>query len=242
MRLDSYLVSKAIFASRTKARQSILKNEIFIDGKLYNKPSFNITENKEYNIERKFCEDFVSLGGFKLSKAIKDFNFNVDNFICADIGASTGGFTDCLLQNNAKKVYSIDLNSELLCDKLKKNNKVVPIIKNAKFLKKEDFNENLDLITADLSFISEKIILPIISSLLENETYAIILIKPQFELDKKIKVKNGILKDNKLIKTCCDSVIECAKQNSLELIDLTDAPLYKDKNHEFLALFKKFTV
>lgn len=239
MRLDVFLVEKNIFETRTKAQQSIIKDEIYIDGKLINKPSFNIDENTEHNIERKFTQDFVSLGGFKLAKALKDFQFNVKDFICCDIGASTGGFTDCLLKNGAKKVFAVDLNEGLLSNKLKQDCRVVSIIKNAKLLNVDDFNNKIDIITADLSFISATMILPVISNLLEKENYAIVLIKPQFEMDKRIKFKNGIIRDNKLLKESCNKVINCAMENNFEVLAITDAPIYKDKNHEFLLLLKK---
>ena len=154
MRLDNYLTEKGYFDSRTKAKQSIERGEIFINSKLINKASYEINEDLEYKIER-ICEDsFVSLGGFKLKKAITDFNFDCNNLIVADIGASTGGFTDCLLKNGAKKVYAIDLNDELLHKSLKEDNRVVSIIKNAKDLTLKDFDDKIDLIVADLSFIS----------------------------------------------------------------------------------------
>ena len=153
MRLDNYLVEKGIFDSRTKAKQAIERGEIFVDSKKILKSSFEIKE-QEVDVKHVYESKFVSLGGYKLEKALKDFNFNVTDLVVADIGASTGGFTDCLLQNGAKKVYAIDLNDTLLHQKLKESDSVIPIIKNAKDLVLDDFSDHLDLIVADLSFIS----------------------------------------------------------------------------------------
>ena len=123
MRLDNFLVEKSYFLSRTKAQQAIKRKEIFINGRLAEKSSIDIDDKSETNIEWRRLKNFVSLGGFKLDKALTDFCFSVENFAVADVGSSTGGFTDCLLQNGAKKVFAVDLNSELLHTTLKRNNK-----------------------------------------------------------------------------------------------------------------------
>ena len=143
MRLDAYLLETKYFDSRTKAKQAIERGEIYLDGKKIDKSSFDVSLDIEHKIEWKREEDFVSLGGYKLSKALKDFDFCVKDFIVADIGASTGGFTDCLIKNGAKKVFAIDLNDGLLHEKLRGDLRVVPLIKNAKNLSKEDFNLTL---------------------------------------------------------------------------------------------------
>ena len=184
MRLDTYLVENNFFESRTKARQAIEKGIVKVSNKYIFKPSYNVSNVDTISVDK--CDGFVSLGGYKLDKAIKDFNFDVNNLIVADIGASTGGFTVCVLQRGAKKVYAIDLNDELLDNKLKNCKNVVSIIKNAKDLSLKDFKDKLDLIVADLSFISESLIIPVLSNLLEENKYAIILIKPQFENDINI--------------------------------------------------------
>ncbi len=239
MRLDNYLVEKQYFDSRTKAKQSIERGEIFIDGKAIKKASFEIKLNVCCKVER-ICDDsFVSLGGFKLKKALDDFNFNVKDLNCVDIGASTGGFTDCLLQNGANKVYAVDLNDELLHYSLKNNEKVVPIIKNVKDLARKDFLDKLDLVVADLSFISITQVLPIISDIIDNKKALIILIKPQFETGEKIKFKNGIVRDKKMQLQACYNAIDCAIKYSLFPASFTVAPKNEDKNLEFLMLFVK---
>lgn len=239
MRLDNYLVKLNIFDSRTKAKQAIERGEIFLNGKVNLKSSTEIDENKYYFVER-VCEDsFVSLGGFKLKKALVDFSMSVQDKICVDIGASTGGFTDCLLKNGAKKVYAVDVNDSLLHPSLKDNERVYPIIKNVKNLTKNDFNDKIDLVVADLSFISITQAIPIISGLLDDFNEFVALIKPQFEAGEKIRFKNGIIRDKKIQISACINTYNCALSNFLTPVNFTTAPLSKDKNIEFLMKFVK---
>lgn len=238
MRLDEFLYTNNYFDSRTKANQAIKRGEVYVNGKLTDKPSFLILDNQN-NIEIKREVSFVSLGGYKMHKALSDFSVNVHDLICLDVGASTGGFTDCLLQNGASKVYTVDLNNDLLHSKLKLDTKVVSIVKNAKFLTQNDFIDTLDLLTADLSFISETVVLPIFYNLLEVGKKAIILIKPQFEQDKKIKAKNGILKEMSHLINACRKVYDYSIDCGFCVKGLTVAPLVKKKNVEFLILLEK---
>lgn len=239
MRLDNLLVKKNLFDSRTKAKQAIEHGEIYINDKQILKASFDFSEEDHLSIKRVCEEAFVSLGGFKLSKALKDFSFNVNGLICADLGASTGGFTDCLLKNGANKIYAIDLNDDLLHPTLKENNKVVPLIKNVRELIKHDFLEKLDLIVADLSFISLSQVFSVISSIIEDNSFVITLIKPQFETGEKRRFKNGIIKDKKIHIDTLKKVYACAIEYNLSPQKLTIAPLNKEKNVEFLMLFRK---
>ncbi len=237
MRLDTFLVEQKILDSRTKAKQAIERGEIFINDKPCNKPAFNVCELDK--IEYVYSEKFVSLGGYKLNKALKDFSLDVSDFICVDIGASTGGFTDCLLKRKAKKVFAVDLNDELLHRTLKENPNVVSVIKNVKYLTQNDFNAKIDLIVADLSFISISIALPIISSLIEDGKEAIILIKPQFEVGTKTKFKNGVIRDKKIHIDACRKVYDCAIKHNLTPTAFTIAPIVDGKNVEFLLRLTK---
>lgn len=238
MRLDEFLFVNKYFDSRTKAKQAIERKEVFVNEKLIDKPSFNITN---INAQIKIVSEvsFVSLGGYKLNHALKLFDLSVNNLICADVGSSTGGFTNCLLNNGAKKVYSIDLNDTLLHHTLKENDKVIQIIKNARYLMPEDFSEELDFISADLSFISETLVLPVFVNLLKENGKAIILIKPQFEIGVKRKNKNGIVKDNKERLLCIKNVYDCAISCGFYPLSLCAAPINKDKNVEYLMLLSK---
>lgn len=239
MRLDNFLVEKGYFDSRTKAKQSIERGEIFINDKVIMRPAFIIDESINSKIER-ICEDsFVSLGGFKLKKALLDFNLDLSNMVAADIGASTGGFTDCLLKNGVRKVYSIDLNDQLLHSSLKVDSRVNPIIKNAKDLTPSDFNDDLDIIVADLSFISVTCVIEVFSKLLSDNKMLLILLKPQFETGGKRKFKNGIIRDKKIHHKAINSAVLCANSFGFSLNAFTTAPMHEDKNLEFLLLFVK---
>lgn len=240
MRVDLFLSEKGYFDSRNKAKEAINRGEVYINGKLITKVSLDLNENLEVKVEIKAKKSFVSLGGYKIDKALLDFSLDVNGFTAVDVGASTGGFTDCLLQNGAKKVFSVDLNDTLLHEKLKKDDRVVPIIKNAKFLEKSDFScIDIDLITADLSFISETIVMPIFASLLESGKKLLVLIKPQFETDGKIKFKNGIIRDKKYQFSAIEKVYKAGLDNQLIPYKITTAPKNYDKNLEFLMLFIK---
>jgi 23S rRNA (cytidine1920-2'-O)/16S rRNA (cytidine1409-2'-O)-methyltransferase len=238
MRLDLFLEKNNFFDSRTKAKQAIERGEILVNGRVIDKSSYQINDDK-VNIQYVYNSKYVSLGGYKLEKALNDFEYNPKDLIAVDIGASTGGFTDCLLKNGVKKVYAVDLNDDLLHKSLKENDKVIEVIKNAKFINVEDFNEPIDLVVADLSFISSTIILPIISNIIDDEKDVILLIKPQFENDEKIKFKNGIIRDKKYQKQACLKVLDCAKSNNLTPIKFTTAPINRDKNVEYLILLRK---
>ncbi len=239
MRLDVYLNKNGYLSTRTKSVQAIERGEVYVNGQKVIKPSFIIKEDSCPLIEIKAEISFVSLGGYKLEKALADFNYNANNLVVADVGASTGGFTDCILKRGAKKVYAIDLNDDLLDKSLKNNSKVFPIIKNVKELCIKDFDEDLDLIVADLSFISSTIYMPIISNLINDEKDIILLIKPQFEIGEKKNFKNGIIKDKKLHKLVCQNVYNLATKHNLFPQNLTNAPINENKNTEYLILLKK---
>ena len=238
MRFDEYLTVNRYFESRNKAKNAIEKGVVFINGEKILKPSKEIADGENPTISIEETETFVSVGGHKLSKALKDFNFSVCDLVVADIGASTGGFTDCLIQNGAQKVYAVDLNDELLHPSLKNNGKVVRIIKNARLLNREDLPD-ISLITADLSFISAKQVLPVFYNLLPEKGKVILLIKPQFEMGRKCVFKNGIIKDDKARKDAVRAVYDVALETGFSAVNMTTAPIDKNKNLEFLILLSK---
>ena len=237
MRIDNFLVINKYFDSRTKAQQAISRGEVFVNGTKVAKPSFSVLDDCQIIIKSPLA--FVSLGGYKMHKALTTFNFDVKDMVVADVGASTGGFSDCLLQNGAKKIYAIDINDQLLHDKIRNNERVYPIIKNARDLTGSDFDEKIDLIVADLSFISATYVLPAFSNILDNDKHLILLIKPQFETGIKKHSKNGIIRDEKLRKSACDNVINCADKNGFIPLKITTAPNAEDKNVEYLLLLQK---
>lgn len=239
MRLDAFLCYKGYFFSRTKSKQAIESERVYIDGILRNKPSFEVNEESEKVVEIKQETEFVSLGGYKLDKALSDFSFSVKGLIAADLGASTGGFTDCLLQRGAKRVYAVDLNDSLLDERLKNDERVIGIVKNVRHLVRSDFPERVDVITADLSFISLTKVLSIMSDIIDENTYIIALIKPQFETETRMKFKNGIIRDESVKTAALKKVYDFAVNVGLSPLKITNAPLVKDKNEEFLILLKK---
>ncbi len=239
MRLDVYLVEKEFFCSRTKARQAIERGEVFFNGNQIMKPALDIDEWATHLVEIRAKSAYVSLGGFKLEKALNDFGFDVNGLIVADVGASTGGFTDCVLQNGVKKVYAVDVSEGLLHSKLSSDDRVVSLIKNARALEKSDFDFPLDLIVADLSFISITYVLKVFSKLLKDGKHAIILIKPQFETGERKRFKNGIVRDGKIHKDVCDRIFQECQKNDLTPIKYTRAPEVDGKNLEFLVLLEK---
>lgn len=237
MRLDNYLTEKGYFDSRTKAKQAIERGEIFINEKPVIKASLEVFGDEK--IERIFKTEYVSLGGFKLEKALSDFSFSVENMVVADVGASTGGFTDCLLKHGAKKVFSIDLRNDLLHHKLIEDDRVVSIIKNAKDLCRSDFTDKLDLLVADLSFISLTQVIDVFYQLVDDNVSLILLIKPQFETGKRQRFKNGIIRDKKIHKIICKNIYHQAVEKRLYPQKITTAPIHEEKNVEFLILLTK---
>jgi len=182
MRLDQFLVSKNFVESREKAKRLIKEGKIKINDKICLKPSYQV--KPEDKIEIKENLKFVSRGGEKLLFALKEFNISPLNKICLDIGASTGGFVDCLIKNGAKKVYAIDIGTNQLHPCLRNNRRVISLEKTD--IRKFEANKKFDLITVDLSFISLKLFLKKIKNLLSQKGDLILLFKPQFEVGKNI--------------------------------------------------------
>lgn len=225
------------YGSRTKAAAAISQGLVLINGKKVS-PSYEYKNGDNLQIITA-KENFVSLGGFKLKKALDDFGFSVKDKIFADIGASTGGFTDCLLQNGAKKVYCIDvgesqLDKSLICDKT-----VIIDNYNARYLEKSLFFEPLDGVVIDVSFISLTYILRAVSEVLDDAKYVLALIKPQFECESRSVGKNGIVKGSATHKRIINKIIDFASECGLAAVNLTEAPVVKGKNVEYLILLKK---
>ncbi len=238
MRIDSFLFEKGYFTSRNKSAEACRRGEVYLDGKLIKKPSYEVVGTENVEIKQKVS--YVSLGGYKLEKAIYDFCFDVKDKIFADIGASTGGFTHCLLQNGAKKVYAVDVGENLLDKSLRMCNRVVVMDNtNARFLTKESFKDRLDGIVVDCSFISLKILLPMLYSLIDDNASIIALIKPQFECGKNALGKSGILFREKDQLSVVLSIIEFCKGLHLKVRNLTYSPLNVKKNIEYLVLIEK---
>lgn len=225
-RLDKYLTDLGYFETKSKAAAAILAGHVKINDEYITKAGFQINPTKEYEIVVKSMP-FVSRGGFKLKKALDTFPVKIKGRICLDAGASTGGFTDCLLQNGAKFVYAADVGYGQLDWKIRSDERVKTIertnLKNCAF--EEIYSENepiADLLVSDLSFISLTKVLPNLKNLLSPDFHEmILLIKPQFEAGKEKVEKGGVVRDKKVHQEVIENVINCAKELNYSINDLT---------------------
>lgn len=239
MRADAYLAKTGRYPSRNKAAEAIAREEVFADGKVVKKPSQEISEGAEITISET-AENFASNGGFKLQKAFKDFSLDVHGLSCVDVGASNGGFTDCLLRNGARKVFAVDVGENQFSKELAANAKVVVIDNfNARDLSVETLGEKVDFATCDVSFISLTYVLKPIYDVLTDGGSAIALIKPQFECGKKQLNKNGVVTDEKARKGAVDKISDYAKAVGFSVLGVTNAPIKRDKNVEYLIYLRK---
>lgn len=225
-RLDKYLTDLGYFETKSKASSAILAGHVKINDEYITKSGFQINPAKEYDIVVKTMP-YVSRGGFKLKKALDAFNFSPKDRICFDAGASTGGFTDCLLQNGAKFVYAVDVGYGQLDWKIRSDERVKTIERtNLKICQIDEIyspDEPIaDLLVSDLSFISLTKVLPNLKTLLKPEFHEMIcLIKPQFEAGKEKVEKGGVVRDKKVHEEVIQNVIECAKDLNYKINGLT---------------------
>lgn len=237
MRLDSLLAIKENI-SRTKAKQLIEDGRVSVNGKVETKAALDVKESDDVILSENF--KFVSLGGDKLEKALYDFNFSVDNMVCIDVGASNGGFTDCLLKRNAAKVYAIDVGECCLEKSVLADNRVVVMDKtNARELNPNMFDTIIDFCCVDCSFISLKLLFQPIYNVLKQGGVCMALIKPQFECGRKALSKNGIVLKEKDRKYAIEDLSDFAKQIGFRVDGVTTAPIKKDKNIEYVIMLTK---
>ncbi len=240
IRIDKLLLEKNIVSSREKAQELINSKFVMIDQKLILKSSTIVNDDCNIKIIKK--NDFVSRAGYKLEKALNKFNVNVTNLICLDIGSSTGGFTDCLLQNNAKLVYAVDVGTNQLAWSLRQNDKVISMEKtNFRYCKKQDFSKEIEFACCDVSFISIGKIVPALSDILLNGKYAIFLIKPQFEADKSQVKKGKINSKTQHIEIIKNIITNVFIKNYFNPIQIDFSPILGNKkgNIEYIILTKK---
>jgi len=236
-RLDVLLVEKGYFESRAKAQAVIMAGDVFVDGQKADKAgaSFDVESNIE--VRGSVCP-YVSRGGLKLEKALRDFGVDPTGYVCSDSGASTGGFTDCLLQQGAKKVFAIDVGYGQLAWKIRNDPRVVTMERtNIRYVTPEDLGEALDLSVVDVSFISLKIVLPAIKNLLRQDCGQVLcLIKPQFEAGKDKIGKKGVVRDPAVHVEVLEAFVELAKSLSFTIRNLTFSPVKgPEGNIEFLG-------
>lgn len=240
-RVDELLVDRGFFKTREKAKKAIISGIVKIEGIENVKPGMKV--DPKINIvvkDKKKTFPYVSRGGLKLEKAILKFNIPVKDRVALDIGASTGGFTDCLIQFGARCVYAVDVGYGQIDWELRNNPKVVVIERtNARYLSRAIIDINIDIVTIDVSFISVSKILPSLPSFLNKGFDIIVLIKPQFEAGKK-EVRKGVIRDPDIHRKVINSVVEYAVQLEFHIHGLTFSPIKGPKgNIEFLAWFRE---
>lgn len=238
MRLDEYIHKENYTESRAKAQDIILAGCVFVNGVKLTSKAYKIKNNDIIEIVKN--RKYVSRAGDKLEKAFNEFNISVENKICLDIGASTGGFTDCLLYYGAKKVYALDVGHNQLVYKLRNDRRVVSIEDfNAKYIKREMFNDEIpSVIVSDVSFISISKIAPIIFKELNDLEFWVTLIKPQFEAEKGDVSKGGIIRDDLIREKILNDTINRIIEIGFKEINRTVSPIKGAKgNIEYLAHF-----
>ncbi len=235
-RLDVYLTEHGLAETRSKAQALIMAGLVYVDGQKADKPGFSVSPEQNVELRGAACP-YVSRGGLKLEKALRDFGVDVHGFVCSDSGASTGGFTDCLLQQGARKVFAIDVGYGQLAWKIRNDPRVVSMERtNVRNLRPEDLGEPLDLSVIDVSFISLKLVLPVIFSLLKPEGQALCLIKPQFEAGKEKVGKKGVVRDPAVHREVLERFLETAKELGFQVKNLTFSPVKgPEGNIEFLG-------
>ena len=237
MRLDVYLVEKGLFSTRNKAQTAIKDNAISINGKVVSKPNYDVLDTDEVVILKE-ANPYVSRGGFKLEKAIKEFNLDFNGKTVLDIGSSTGGFTDCSLKHGAKLVYSVDVGTDQL-DKSLLNRDDVVVYEQTNILEVYELPHHIDFIVMDVSFVSIEVILPAVDRFLDDSNGFVCLIKPQFEVGK-VHLKNGIVKDRNTHIRVIENVRDVLKQYNMGILKLIPSPILGGSgNKEFLAYIKR---
>jgi 23S rRNA (cytidine1920-2'-O)/16S rRNA (cytidine1409-2'-O)-methyltransferase len=242
MRLDIYLVQKELFISREQAKYNILQGNVMVNGKVTQKPAYDIGENDSVFIREENLNPYVSKGGLKLHKALEVFGIDCRDWEVIDIGASTGGFTDCVLQHGAKVVYAVDVGTNQLSPALLENPKVVSIENKHIFdLTLGDVDGRVfNLIVTDLSFISLTKVLAYFPKFLRAEGIVVALIKPQFEVGKEFVGKGGIVRNRKAHVNAIKRIVETAKGNGLYMTKIAASPFVDfQRNIEYLALFEQ---
>lgn len=239
LRLDQLLYKKGITDSRQKARALILEGKVIVNGQKIEKPGTLVDETAEITL----CGEtlpYVSRGGLKLEAVLKEFSIDVKNKVAMDIGAGTGGFTDCLLQHGAKKIYAVDVGYGQLAWKLRTDPRVIPIERtNIRYMPKEKIPEEIDIATVDVSFISLKLVIPKVLEFLKPRGEIIALIKPQFEVGKGEVDRGGVIKDPEKRKKVVQEIRSFFESLDLKVIGIIQSPIPGQKgNIEYLIYAK----
>ena len=239
-RLDILLVEKGICESREKAKTNIMAGLIFVDGQRVDKAGEKVKVDADIVFKGEKLK-YVSRGGLKLEKAMKTFGIDLTDKVCMDIGASTGGFTDCMLQNNASKVFAVDVGYGQFAWKLRTDERVVCMEKtNIRYVTPEDIGVALDFASIDVSFISLRTIMPAVKALLGDKGEVVALIKPQFEAGRDKVGKKGVVRDKEVHLEVIDRIINFLIENELNVLGLSYSPIKgPEGNREYLVYFTK---
>ncbi|MBQ7481740.1 MAG: TlyA family RNA methyltransferase [Lachnospiraceae bacterium] len=242
-RLDVILVNKGYASSRDKAKAIIMSGNVFVKGQREDKAGAVFEEEGIGLLVKGNPLRYVSRGGLKLEKALKEFPITLDGMTCMDIGASTGGFTDCMLQNGAAKVYAVDVGHGQLDWKLRNDERVVCMEKtNFRYMQPEDIEDRLDFISCDVSFISLTLILPPAYELLKDGAYMVCLIKPQFEAGREKVGKKGVVRDREVHEEVVRKIVYFSREKGFKTCGLTFSPIRgPEGNIEYLLYLKKGT-
>ena len=239
-RLDILLVEKGICESREKAKTNIMAGLIFVDGQRVDKAGEKVKVDSDIVFKGEKLK-YVSRGGLKLEKAMNTFGIDLTDKVCMDIGASTGGFTDCMLQNNAAKVFAVDVGYGQFAWKLRTDERVVCMEKtNIRYVTPEDIGIALDFASIDVSFISLRTIMPAVKALLGDKGEVVALIKPQFEAGRDKVGKKGVVRDKEVHLEVINTIINFLMENELNVLGLSYSPIKgPEGNREYLVYFTK---
>lgn len=239
-RLDVLLVKRGLMPSREKAKAVIMAGEVFVDNQREDKAGQTFPESVQIEVRGKKMK-YVSRGGYKLEQAMNVFPISLTDTVCMDVGSSTGGFTDCMLQNGASKVYSVDVGYGQLAWKLREDPRVVCMERtNARYLTHEQIPDELDFASIDVSFISLKLILPAVANVLKDGGYVASLVKPQFEAGREKVGKKGVVRDPAVHKEVLEHYLEHAREAGFGVLGLTYSPIRgPEGNIEYLGFLQK---
>lgn len=233
-RLDAEMVSRRIVKSRNVAQQLIKEEKVFVNDRMISKPSFSVNDDDNIVIKGELPK-YVGRGGLKLEKALSEFNIDLSDKLCIDIGASTGGFTDCMLQNGARLVYAVDVGKDQLDERLRTDKRVISLENTDVREAAEKISDIADFISVDVSFISLKLVLPEVKTLLKQRGQAVALIKPQFEVGKSGLGKHGIVKSDMLRSKAVNEIKDFAEQIGFAVSEIIQSPITGgDGNIEYL--------
>lgn len=240
VRLDQLVFDLGLTESRERAKTTVMSGLVFVDGKRIDKPGTQVSPDSKIEVKGSAIP-YVSRGGLKLEKALKVFHINPTGMHCIDCGASTGGFTDVLLKNGAEKVFAVDVGYGQLAWSLRQDERVVNMERtNIRHISPEQIPEALDLAVADLSFISLKLVLPAISSVLKDKAELVCLIKPQFEAGKDEVGKKGVVRDESVHLAVIESILDFVPTIGLTVLGLDYSPIKgPEGNIEYLCYMKK---